>query len=1070
MKSSLLAVCFFITISMYAQENPEQRIAHYTLEINLHPDSAQNYINRGIAYNDSKDYTAAITDCNKALKLYPQNKRALKIRAYSYYWQEKYDSSIQDLNEVLQLDNSDAAAWDQRGLDYYWLNKLDNSISDFSEALHHDPANALFWFNRGNSYYWLRNYDKAIGDFSESITYNAENIRPFYIRGLCYYYSKKYRDAVNDFNLAYKIDPLNDDVLNARGNCYEMVDQEDSALADFSKALKINPANSAAWNNRGNAYKRKQNYDLAIADYIQAILLNPKNSDAIFNRGNVYLLLKKPEEAIADFNEVLKIETPSAKVLGSRGDAYVMAGKYELAIADYNKALEIDPKNNEVYTALGICYKKMGKKELALKNFNEGVQLNPASLYSVVNRGDFYSSVHDYDAAIKDYSEAININPQAYEARNNRGNLFFNQKKYDLAASDYTIIISQNPNTATGYSNRGYVYKFQKKYGLAIADLSKAVSLEPSSYISWDKLGAVYMDMFQYDSALIYINKALRLNASDTNTLNDRALCYSNKKKYDEAVADFKKALEINPNFTNALNNRALVYYKRGEYDLAIKDLKKGIQVKPFESRLFINCILVYLASDKLNEAAELYTQYKQQKLSSYIDEFSEWSFLKNYISACCDYLIKKDYEKAMQLLQTSLEDYKETNQNVNPGVSISMEYSNVLIKIAFINEALNQQEKALEYYKTALVISPQLTAINSKVKALSGKLQKEAKLNGTPPQIQLLTPATTRSNAVEVVNNSNDIFISGTVKDNAGVSWVKINGKDVTLQPGGYFSADIKSNVSSFTIQSANANNLISTVTYNVETSGATKSNADDIPAIAAAAPPRFHAILIACSNYSGDKWKKLPSTKDEAIAYKDVLEKYYGFKKEDVLEVFDKDRRDILNLLSSSIQSLDSNDNLIILFAGHGTYIKGNDNMPVIGYWVPLNAENPADYISNGNLSDIIYGSKTRHILFISDACYSAAMRGSDEFDRLSAKDEWVFTSRQILTSGGLAKVPAESVFIKMVIKALEINDQKVLSAKALYNIIFTGVKNQTDDEPELNTFGHDGNEGGQFYFIKQ
>jgi hypothetical protein len=28
---------------------------------------------------------------------------------------------------------------------------------------------------------------------------------------------------------------------------------------------------------------------------------------------------------------------------------------------------------------------------------------------------------------------------------------------------------------------------------------------------------------------------------------------------------------------------------------------------------------------------------------------------------------------------------------------------------------------------------------------------------------------------------------------------------------------------------------------------------------------------------------------------------------------------------------------------------------------------------------------------------------------------------------------------------------------------------VKNQSEKEPELNVFGKDGNEGGQFYFIR-
>ena len=575
----------------------------------------------------------------------------------------------------------------------------------------------------------------------------------------------------------------------------------------------------------------------------------------------------------------------------------------------------------------------------------------------------------------------------------------------------------------------------------------------------------------QLDSALIVFNKALRNNPKDTSLLSSRGSVYSSQKKYNEAINDFDEALKINPKFSDALNNRGLVFYQQNKYDLAISDFKKALEIKPDNALIMLNLILVYLSHDDFNEAARLYNQYRQKKLSSYMEVIKWYSFLKTYVVACCDYLVNKNYEKALPLLEASLQEYKEVNQD-RTDIPVSWEYSNVLVKTGFVNEKLGQTEKALEFYRKAVVINPQLTNINSKIQILSGKVKNDVAANNIPPQIQLLTPVVLRGTTVENENNSNELFVSGTVKDNAGINWVKVNGKDIAIQSGGYFSTGIQSNTTSFTIQSANKNGLISSETFQLETQQNVKNNEENIPAIPPTAKPKFHAILIACSNYSGSKWKKLPTTKDEAMAYKTILTDHYGFKNENVLEIIDKERRDILSVLSSTMQSLDSSDNLVILFAGHGTYIKGENGSEPIGYWVPLNAESPIDYISNGNLSEIIYACKAKHILMISDACYSAAMRGSDEaeFDRLTERKEWQFKSRQMLTSGGFEKVPGESVFINMVIKALELNENKVLSAKALYNLIFTGVKNQTDREPELNIFGKDGNEGGQFYFIKQ
>ena len=1075
MKFTLLTLCLFLSVWSFAQtESPEQRISHLTLQIKLFPDSTQNYILRSKAYIDKGNYASALADCNKVLQVNAGNTAALKTRADAYYYLQKFDSSIHDINEVLKQDANDPEAWNRRGLDYYWLDQLDKAIIDFTEALRLDSKNKNIWFNRGNTYYWQSKFDDAVGDISESISYDPDFVRALYIRGMCFYYQGKYQNAIADFTRALQNDPRNDDILNSRGICYSLIHQADSSLADISKALEINPGNLFAWNSRGNLYKSIGKYDLAVADFTQAILGNSKNADALFNRGNVYLKLNKPEEAVKDYTEVLKIEPQSPDALANRGDAYAQMTKYESALKDYNDVLQKDPKNTDVIASRAICYRKMGKKDLALKDLNEALQINPKSFFAVMQRGDFFNAVMDYDAAIKDYSEAININPKAIEPRNNRGNIFFNQKKYDLAVVDYSMVLQQDPHNAAGYSNRGYVYRFQKKYDLALADLSQAILLDPSAAVSWNKRGAVYKEMLQYDSALNNFNKAMRLNPADTITLNDIGSLYSNQNKYDEAIAEFNEALKINPKYADALNNRALVYYKAGKYDPAIADFKQALQIRPGYSTLMINLILVYLATDKYNEAAALFNQYRQNKLSSYIEEYSAWAFLKNYITASCDYIFKKDYEKALPLLEASLKEYKEINE-AQTGIPLSREYANILFKTGFVCEQLSQKEKALEYYRIAQIIHPQLPGVAAKVESLSGRIKKEVFAINAPAEIKLLSPKILNGNIAEkATGDATLMFVSGTIDDKAGITSVRVNGSEVnTLMPNGYFAVKVKNDVNDINIEATNKTGRISSFIYQLQTATNTANEDAAIPPIPANVKPKFHAILIACSNYNDPKLKKLPNTIIEARAYKKILTSEYGFEDKDIDTLYDKGYMEIVAALYRKLKSLTDNDNLVLFFAGHGTFKETTDD--IIGYWIPLNATAPEiDYISNQKLDEIVAGCAAKHILLISDACYSAAMRS--ENDKKDADElylpkykQYQYKSRQILTSGGMEKVPEKSVFIEMVMKTLEQKDDKYLSAKDLYNYIFTGVKNQTHNQPELNLFGKDGNQGGQFYFIR-
>lgn len=1070
MKSILLfSLTILFCITLYAQaETADQRISFFTLQIKIHPDSVNNYIGRSKAYIDKANYISAINDCNTALQKEPQNIDALKLRAYAFYQSNKLDSSIIDLDKVLKIKPTDAYAWNLQGLNYYWQSKYEKAIENYSEALQLNPKYADAWYNRGEANYWAGKYDNAIGDISQSIIYDANNIKNFYTRGMSYFKLGKYEMAAADYTAGLNINPNDVDLLISRASNYYLTGKYDSARIDFTTVLKIDPNNIVAWIYRGNIYRDLENYANSISDYSQALLIDPKNAEALYQRGYVNYISDKPEDAIADFTDVLKIIPQHHNALIYRGSSFLDIEKYDLALNDFNAELNINPKNILAIIMRGKCYRKMRNYDLALKDYNEALRLDPKSFSALTLRGDLYSLLKKNDEAIKDYNDALNINPKAFEPRINRGNIFHATAKYDLAISDYTMVLEQDPKFTTALINRGFSNKFLGNYDLAIADLSLAISLNPSSADALSKRGAVYMDKFQYDSAIIDFTKALRINPGDTISLNERGLVYKNQKRYDKAIADFNEAIKIKPDFSNAFNNRGLVYYRTGKYDMAIADYKTALSFKPEKEALItLNLILVYLAADKIEDAALLYNQYRQKKLSSYMEAAKPYSFLKNYIAACCDFLLKKDYAGAIALLNTSLEEYKDVNQD-NVQIPVSGEYANVLARAAFVYEKLNQPENALDCYKKAIIINPQLSHLSAKIAAVDALIKSTASNN--PPVIDLITPIVLQGSIVQAQNNiSQTLYIKGVAKDITGIKWVKVNDRDVTLLlPDGYFSAELKGDVKDFTIKTSNNKGLITSASYKIQNEKLA-SEENEIKPIQPDAKPAFHAVLIACSNYSGNKWKTLPTTISEATAYKNLLIKYYGFENENILEIYDKERMQILDKLDSKLKSLKENDNLVILFAGHGD-VDTSGNTP-IGYWIPINANKEIEYISNEDLSGITRRCAAKHILVLSDACYSAAMRSKNENTNDNALDEnmqWKLKSRQILTSGGFEKVPSKSIFINMVLTVLELTDKKTISAKALLNMISNGVVAQTKNEPELNPFG-EGHKGGQFYFIK-
>ena len=851
-------------------------------------------------------------------------------------------------------------------------------------------------------------------------------------RANAYKFLERYEEAISDYSVAISLSPEYAGALRGRANCFAAMHKKDSAIKDFSEALRINPDDSLSLNSRGELYYEQKKYDEAIADFTAALRVAPQYMAAWHNRGNAYFYLGKYDAAISDYTKAALIYPNNTAALDNRGNAYKIQQKYDLAIADYNEVIRINPSYKEAWNSLGNTYNAQGKYEAAITRYLKAIAIDPKYVYAWYNAGKAYIYLGKYDSAVYYLNEAVRLDPKYLEA------IFF----------------------------RGYSYFYLAKYDLAVMDYNSVLNMDSLYTDAWNNIGLVYYRQEKNDLAIYYFSQALKINPKYTEGWNNRGLTYYNMGKFDSAISDFGKALEVNPKFANGWNNHGLIYYKQANYALAISDYKQALGLEPNNSLFIINLVMAYLATDDYEKAAAQYRIYQHKNLSSYIEGNKSYSFLKKYISACIDFIAVKDYVHALPLLQASLEEYKQANQDQQSNAALSLEYSNVLAKTGFVYEESGQKDKALEYYQKTNAIRPGQELIMQRIEKLQNKINDDKLTDNSTPEIQLLSPAIVQGTMVQF-DPSGKLFVSGIVKSVSGIDWVKVNGGDVPAQANGYFSVNLAEN-KSFTIQASNKKGLITSVNYQLQTRSAAQEGDDGIPAIPAEEAPVFHAVLIACSNYSGDKWKKLPSTIPEAKAYEEVLTNYYGFDKKNVRELFDKNGEDILEQLSAELESLHENDNLIIMFAGHGTFTGDGENM--IGYWVPLNASKPVDYISNGRLAELIKGCRARHILLISDACYSAAMRGDDDYSHaLPKKYEYNHKSRQVLTSGGLEKVPGESIFINMAMKALKENDQKYLSVQELHNLIYNGVKNQTNILPDLKPFGSNGNEGGQFYFIR-
>jgi tetratricopeptide (TPR) repeat protein len=264
-------------------------IADYTRAIQLDPNLAAAYRERGRTYGEIGDHDTAVEDLNQAIRLNPDSVAAYNIRGLAYANKGDYDRAIADYTQAINLDPKDAAAYYNRGNAYDDKGDYDRAIKDYNRAINLDPKAAMTYNNRGNAYQNKGDYDQAIADCTQAINLDPNFAWAYHNRGLAYHNKRDYDQAIEDYTQAINLDPKYAAAYHNRGLAYANKGDYDRAIEDYNRAINFDPKAALTYHNRGLAYENKGDYKSARADYEQALRIDPNHTDA---RNNLERLRK----------------------------------------------------------------------------------------------------------------------------------------------------------------------------------------------------------------------------------------------------------------------------------------------------------------------------------------------------------------------------------------------------------------------------------------------------------------------------------------------------------------------------------------------------------------------------------------------------------------------------------------------------------------------------------------------------------------------------------------------------------------------------------------------------------
>lgn len=311
------------TVTALSKQQSFTGTTKYGISENTTPQTAGNYIDRGMLFASRKEFELAIKDYTDALILNPNLIGTFYLRGYAIYLATYNMASESNTTEKTQA--------------------FERAISDLSNAIRLTNIPEAYGL-RGIVYIETGDYDKAITDLTHAISQMSPTYLLYYTRGIAYYFKKDYNRAISDFTQTVRLNPNDSKAYYYRGEAYHYTGDNDRAIADYTHVIRLDPNSDRAYLNRGLAYISNKNYDKAIADLNQTIRLNPNSTyNAYFYRGRAYSQKGDDDRALADYSQVIRLNSNFADVYSYRGLIYAKKGDLDRAIADWENALRIEP-------------------------------------------------------------------------------------------------------------------------------------------------------------------------------------------------------------------------------------------------------------------------------------------------------------------------------------------------------------------------------------------------------------------------------------------------------------------------------------------------------------------------------------------------------------------------------------------------------------------------------------------------------------------------------------------------------------------------------------------------------
>ena len=169
-------------IQLFKQGSYQQAIDKFTKLIELTPNNAEAYKNRGVSYMKIEKFDPAIKDFEKAKDIFPKLKGLYSNLGVAWYYKKEYKKAIENYGIEIQITPENSVAYFNRALCLSKLDKNDEALEDLAKTLELKPD--FYWAicykadllaKTGKTKEAIKTYKKAIKKDSD-VNYAKERL------------------------------------------------------------------------------------------------------------------------------------------------------------------------------------------------------------------------------------------------------------------------------------------------------------------------------------------------------------------------------------------------------------------------------------------------------------------------------------------------------------------------------------------------------------------------------------------------------------------------------------------------------------------------------------------------------------------------------------------------------------------------------------------------------------------------------------------------------------------------------------------------------------------------------